>query len=145
MRRQMSSLKSRYIRDGNRRKNSEDPILPLVNIVFLLLIFFMVSGQFKKSDPFALTPPESTSTRETALQDAIIHLSRDGRLALQNAEISRSDLKTRLKAYLAENPNAPVRLKVDRNHKAGEVLTLLLTLREAGLDKVFLLTKTGKS
>ena len=40
-----------------RPRSTEDNILPLINVVFLLLIFFMLAGVLTQSPPFSLTPP----------------------------------------------------------------------------------------
>ena len=45
----------------HRKDNGDDALIPLINIVFLMLIFFMVAGQISKSDAAFVSPPESIS------------------------------------------------------------------------------------
>ena len=69
----------RYLRDA-RPPPSDARILPLINIVFLLLIFFMLAGRFAFHDPFRITPPRSGSERAAAGRDLLVPVAADGRL-----------------------------------------------------------------
>ena len=44
-----------------RPRNEDERILPLINVVFLLLIFFMLAGRLSASDPFQVEPPRSSA------------------------------------------------------------------------------------
>jgi biopolymer transport protein ExbD len=41
----------------HKKNDSDDNLIPLINVVFLMLIFFMVAGQIQKSDAIKLQPP----------------------------------------------------------------------------------------
>lgn len=137
----MKSLKDQMIRP---KKNSEEHILPLINVVFLLLIFFMIAGQLTTQDPFKITPSQSISTREMDNEQAIIHMDQEGNLAFQNEQVSEDALKDKLAVYLEQNPVNILRLKVDQQQKAGKVLSLMTSLRELGIKKVTLITLQEK-
>ena len=47
--------------EAPRKDNSDDQLIPLINIVFLMLIFFMVAGQISEQDAQYIAPPESIS------------------------------------------------------------------------------------
>lgn len=53
-------------------------LLPMINVVFLLLIFFLISAQLTPPEPFAVTPPTATPQDEAA-PDFTLHLSADDR------------------------------------------------------------------
>jgi len=57
-------------------------VLPLINVVFLLLVFFMVAGRLSGGDPFEVTPPESGTEGPAATAPMRVLLAADGRLAL---------------------------------------------------------------
>ena len=46
-------------RRPTRKPDSEERVLPLINVVFLLLIFFMLAGRLSEAELFEVTPPES--------------------------------------------------------------------------------------
>ena len=60
-------------------RNDEERILPLINIVFLLLIFFMVAGRLAASDPFPIVPPHSSSEGMVDTRDLAVFVAADGR------------------------------------------------------------------
>lgn len=133
----MKSLKEQMIRP---QKNSEEHILPLINVVFLLLIFFMIAGQLTTADPYKIDPSRSISASEINKEQPIIHMDRTGNLAFQNKPVSEGGLKQKVASYLKDNPDGVLRLKVDNAQKAGKVLTLMTRLRSLGVKKVSLIT-----
>lgn len=133
----MKNLKEQMIRP---QKNSEEHILPLINVVFLLLIFFMIAGQLTTADPYKIDPSRSISASEINKEQPIIHMDRTGNLAFQNKPVSEDGLKQKVASYLKDNPDGVLRLKVDNTQKAGKVLTLMTRLRSLGVKKVSLIT-----
>lgn len=134
----MVSLKQNLIR---RDKSSEEHILPLINVVFLLLIFFMIAGRLATDDPFDMKAPVSKSSREVNTKIAIVHLGKEGRVAFEHVEVEKSHLEDLVRDYLTRNPDGIIRLKVDGNHKAADVLILMTSLKTAGVKKVSLVTE----
>ena len=104
-------------RTGPRRQASDDDrIMPLINVVFLLLIFFMLAGQLSASDPFEITPPESISTAESGDEEMLILVAEDGRLALNGKAVSEQEMTNILRGAPEasrswENCAKPVYLK----------------------------------
>jgi biopolymer transport protein ExbD len=134
----MKSLKQSL---NKQRKGGEEHILPLINVVFLLLIFFMVAGKLTTSDPFKLDPAKSISETSVENETAIIHMGDSNKLAFQNEEMDKATLLSRLSTYMQDNPDSKIRLKVDGVHSAGDVLQFLTSLRDSGVEKVALLTQ----
>ena len=118
--------------------SADDRILPLVNIVFLLLIFFMVAGQLTRADPFDIAPPRSASEGAAPEGPAIVLVGPDGRLALDGEVMGRGPL-------LAAIPNrvgsdGRLRLKVDGRAEAAGVVDLVAGLKAAGARDIRLMT-----
>ena len=85
-----------------------DPILPLINVVFLLLIFFIMTGALHAVDFFAVDPPVSASETHTALDDTVILVSDDGRLAIGNVAVNEDALQAAVAARLAADADTMV-------------------------------------
>jgi biopolymer transport protein ExbD len=120
-----------------RRIGSEDDrILPLINVVFLLLIFFMVAGRLAVADPFRVEPPRSANGVGADRGPAVVLIGADGRLALDGASVETGALA----AAVAELRPEAVRVKADGAASAGLVVGVLRTLREAGVRQTQLLT-----
>jgi biopolymer transport protein ExbD len=79
-------------RDGfrapRRRLDEDERILPLINVVFLLLVFFMVAGRLTAGDPFPIDPPESASEGSPP-EGRLIAFGPNGELALDGASWAR--------------------------------------------------------
>lgn len=62
------------------RKPRGESIIPMINVVFLLLIFFLLTAQIAPSVPFPVTPPDSRSDQRAQARD-VLHVSATGDLS----------------------------------------------------------------
>ena len=138
-------MSRRWFPSGGRRgpRNDEERILPLINIVFLLLIVFMLAGQLNASDPFRIEPPFSISEGQAKERGMTILMDASGRLALDGAVIEAAALKEEVAARVAGGSIGEVRLKADGEVDAAKVVALLELLRDAGVETLQLLAASG--
>jgi biopolymer transport protein ExbD len=120
------------------RGSDDDRILPLVNIVFLLLIFFMVAGELTRADPFDIAPPRSASEGAAPEGPPLVLAGAGGRLALDGAQMARPALLAALPGRLGAEGR--LRLKVDGRAEAARIVALLAALKAAGARDIRLLT-----
>lgn len=123
-----------------RPKNDDERILPLVNVVFLLLIFFMIAGRLAASDPFATTPPRSASAGAPEPGALVVLVGADGRLALDGTVMEAAALEAAVAARLAAEAGVRVQLKADGGAEATAVVAVMERLRTAGVERLSLLT-----
>lgn len=65
--------------DDPPRRRSEASLLPMINVIFLLLVFFLISAQMTPPEPFAVAPPEVASPgAEVASGRLVLHLDAGG-------------------------------------------------------------------
>lgn len=62
-----------------------ESILPMINVVFLLLIFFLISARLTPPEPFPVTPPDSVAEGKTE-GEIVLFLAADGRLGFRETE-----------------------------------------------------------
>jgi len=129
----------RFPRPAPRRRD-EDGVLPLINIVFLLLIFFMLAGRLAAPDPFEVAPPDSASEGHLAIEDVVVLVAADGRLALDGVEMPAEALQRAVAARVRAVPAVPVRLRADAAAEAIRVVGVMEDLRAAGVERLELLT-----
>ncbi|MEM7171618.1 MAG: biopolymer transporter ExbD [Pseudomonadota bacterium] len=127
-------------RIGGPRKNPE-PLLPLINVVFLLLIFFMLAGRLTAPDAFWVQVPESASQSHAQAEAITILVGQDGRIVLEGLEIENNGLLLAVRNEVEDHPERQVQIKADRGVEAVKVVSILDTLREAGVEKLRLLTE----
>jgi biopolymer transport protein ExbD len=121
----------------------DERIMPLINIVFLLLIFFMVAGRLGASDPFDVIPPETGHAEAARLEGVEILLGADGALALDRREVDRATLMAELARRLGDAPGTRLRLRADQGGEARALVTLMQELRALGAREVTLVTRPG--
>jgi biopolymer transport protein ExbD len=113
--------------------------IPLINVVFLLLIFFMLAGKLGQRDPFELTPPTSNSEHAPTERPATVYVGPDGRTALGGEVTALEALEAAVRERL-DAGSAVVRLKTDEGAEANRVIDVMDALRRAGVERVTVLT-----
>jgi len=124
-----------------RRKDyMSEPMLPLINIIFLMLIFFMIAGTLSQTDPFPVSPPQSISDAATNQDEHVLLIGVAGRLAFNGEVIQRNTLQDQLQDWRAKNPGRLLRVKSDLAVDSVDLIAVLEDARAAGLDRLELLT-----
>ena len=113
---------------------------PLTDVILILLIFFMIAGKLVEADPFEIAPPRSESETPTDIQDILVLVSEDGRVALDGRRIESARLRSAVADRLSTDRSVLVRLKADGQVPATQVITVMEILKEAGVEKLKLLT-----
>ena len=72
-----------------RPKSDDERILPLINVVFLLLIFFMLTGKLAATDPVEATPPRSASEGRIDARELVIVIAANGDIAFDGKKGDR--------------------------------------------------------
>ena len=75
----------------NKTKNKKPNLVPLINIVFLLLIFFMLSGTLTKKDFFQVDPPESYTSANAESPEIIVLISKNNKISIEDNFIKKND------------------------------------------------------
>ena len=122
-----------------RKKSTAENVLPLINVVFLLLVFFMLAGVLEKGERLDITPPETLNAAQPNDTTVVLLVGADGRISFQDEIFQRTDVVGRLKAYFADNPDGRLKLKADAQSDAAMVLALIEELRAVGLKELDLL------
>jgi biopolymer transport protein ExbD len=123
-----------------RPHNDDDRILPLINVVFLLMIFFMLAGRVAALDPFQVEPPRSASAGLLESRETIVLLGADGTLALDGQVMDAEQLADAVAARVDAEGADAFRFKADGRADATRVVEIMEILREAGVGKLRLLT-----
>jgi len=130
------------------RKQREEPRLdltPMVDVVFLLLIFFMISTTFVESPGISIKLPESSSqTVDREPKEIKIYLSQEGDIFYKDKKISLAEYKSVLSEFQADAERTTVLLLADQDSRHGKVVTLMDLARDAGYLKLAIATEQRK-
>ncbi|MEL6258908.1 MAG: biopolymer transporter ExbD, partial [Pseudomonadota bacterium] len=113
---------------------------PLIDVVFILLVFFMLAGAIEPSEPFPLSPAASSSEIRGDVQDFVVLVDADGRIALDDRVLTREDLAQAVNDALVAKPGALIQLKPDSDADAVQVIEIMEEIRDAGAGYIVLLT-----
>ncbi len=123
-----------------KRETITPDLTPLIDVVFILLIFFIVSSVFKKEE-LALVldlPSSQAQALEIKEKEIFIELSSD-KLALFGKEISLEDFDKQLSKI--DNKKRTIIVRIDKNVEYQRVVKILDTLQKYDLNNLSLVTK----
>jgi biopolymer transport protein ExbD len=117
----------------------EDALLPLINLVFLLLIFFIVAGQLT-NEPLPELPGAAQQQQERA-PEADLMVAADGEWNVQGKVLGEEQL---LAALPQPDDSNPLRIAADQSLTMSDLEALLSVLEQGGYTEVLLLTEPGQ-
>jgi len=116
-------------------------ITPLVDVVFLMLIFFMVSTTFNVTSSLKLELPSSHATaQQKELKQVTIAINANGKLFVQDEEVNDNNLRSRILNATHGDPNIRVVLRADADSRHKRVVYVLDTLRGLNMSKIGIAT-----
>ena len=114
---------------------------PLVDVVFLMLIFFMVSTSFTVSNSLKIELPTSKATaQDTQAKEVLISIDASGQLYVQEEAVADGDLRKRILHVSKGDPNMRVVLRADAETRHKRVVYVMDTIRELGMGKLAIAT-----
>ncbi|MGF1633170.1 MAG: ExbD/TolR family protein [Phycisphaerae bacterium] len=122
---------------------AEVPMSPLIDAVFLLLIFFLVATMIKKQvRDVNLTPPESESAQKVIARDdnVVIGIDAQGSYFYEGRPASLNDLFARLRELAETDPTRQIRLDADADAPFENVAALLDMCTFRGIEDVVIRT-----
>jgi len=112
-------------------------IAPLIDIVFLLLVFFMLTSQFVVQMGFPIRLPKAVTSKLVDNLDIVVMVSREGVLYYDAKPITFKMFAE----LLDKNPDARVFIKADKNTRLETIVKIWDICRKKGVEKVHIATK----
>jgi len=136
------------IRPHRHKRNVLVDMTPLIDVVFLLLIFFMVSTTFDRQSQLKVDLPEASATAEEKEEPDIIEVvvDRKGHFYLDNQELVTHDvatLKRALKKASGGRTDMPVRVTSDRQAPFQAVIEVMDAAGQLGMSRLSFLTRAS--
>jgi len=122
------------------RRHRREPsinLAPLVDIVFLLVIFFMVTSTFITPETgLPVDLPQAVSGEARPAGAPVVTVAADGTAYWQGKSLADDELLGKLRSVLAKDPVGTVILRADRKTPHGRVVQVLDIIRRAGAKRV---------
>ena len=124
-------------------RRSAENVVPLINIVFLLLIFFMLAGTLRPVEPFAVDLPGAPVSEigPPAREIPVLSVGASGELALDGRKLHEDELDASLASASRDDS---LQLRADAHLPARHLLPLLERLRNAGVTELELVVSDAR-
>jgi biopolymer transport protein ExbD len=119
-----------------RSKTVEINMAPLIDMVFILLIFFLVTTSFVKEAGVEVDRPTAVSAEAKEKTHQIISVTRDGVIYMEGRSIDIRSIRARMERFLAESPEGAVVIVADKASQTGIVIQVLDQCRLAGVVNI---------
>lgn len=127
------------------QSRKEINLIPLVNVIFLLLTFFMVAGSIDKVDPFPLSLPDASKKNNAKPpRVSVVYMHKDGRIAVNNDLVDRKDLPTIVNTLLLENKSREIVIKADSEVSSKDLIWVMRVIEKIGDADLSIVTKVVK-
>ena len=127
-------------------KVQEEPklmIIPMIDIIFFLLVFFMISTMtMVQQNTFKVGLPQASSAQLDMNQHANITVMADGNIAFNKESLDKEQLIRRVQIELQRNPDLQIILNGDKDVNYGFVIETFDALKQAGVKKLSIAVET---
>jgi len=127
--------------EGEKKVNTQLNIAPLIDVVFLLLIFFMLSSHFVTQPGIKITLPTAQTAKLHSEEDIIIFITKDNHLYLNNEEVMIDTLLDKLRSKIREVEKKSVIIKADEKIDLGLAVKVMDIARQAEAEGLVISTK----
>lgn len=118
------------------RKDVEIAIVNLVDVIFILLIFFIMTTTFSKETGLDITKPSAGSATQLQKENILIGIGKEGTIHLDDRQVDLGMLQAVLRREMAEDAEKSAVIVADRNTDMGVVVDVMDECNLAGVRKV---------
>ena len=124
-------------RSAAAEEGSQIDLTPMLDVVFIMLIFFIVVASFIKEAGVEVNRPDDNQPDNPEDSTSIlVEVASDNQIWMENRRVDIRAVRANIQRLLAEDPEAPVTIKVEKGAEAGIVVDVADAARESGVVAV---------
>ena len=127
---------TRFHQRKGSRESAEIDVAPMMDMVFLLLIFFIVTSTFTRETGLDVNKPDASTAKTLERESVLVGLSREGTIHIHETQVSLEGLRRILDNQVKEDPKRPVIIVADRDAPGGMIVDILDQCNMAKVSKV---------
>jgi len=116
-------------------------LTPLIDVVFILLIFFILSATFQQDSSIPVDRPSANSALQSENQSLSVTIDENGQLWFKEARVTLTKLKTLASIQVQAGPGSNAVIKADKQVPTGKLIEVIDGLRLAGVANVAVATQ----
>ena len=121
--------------------DTEINMTPMLDIVFIMLIFFIVTAVFVKEAGTEVIKPGAETARQQPQVSVLIAVTADGEIWMNRNPVEIEALRTEVEKLYAENPKGTIAIQGDEEADAVLVMKVYDAVRDAGVEKIAIATE----
>ena len=122
-------------------EDAEINMTPMLDIVFIMLIFFIVTAVFVKESGVNVTKPEAESAAIQKSVSILVAIKPDDEIWINRQKTELEAVRTTIEKLHGENPRGTVAIQADKEAKSGLALKVYDAIKSAGVEKVAFATE----
>jgi len=126
---------------AQQEEDTEINMTPMLDIVFIMLIFFIVTAVFVKEAGISVVKPEAEMAELQKQVSILIAVTSDDEIYINRDEVEIDALRTAVEKLHAENPKGSVAIQGDEEADAVLVMKVYDAVRDAGVDTIAIATE----
>ena len=116
-------------------------ITPMLDIVFIMLIFFIVTATFVKESGIDVNRPDANTATQQDRANILIAIDETGAIFIDRRRVEIDALRANIERLHAENPQGTVVIQADENASTKQLVAVMDASREAGVYDVAIATE----
>lgn len=129
---------------SKRVRKSEDSaeidMTPMLDVTFIMLIFFIVTASFVKESGVTVERPLADTGSKQERAAVLVGIDAAGGVFIDNDQVDIRAVRASVEKLLSENPQGTVVIQADKRAKSGDIIAAMTQIREAGAQGVAIAT-----
>ena len=125
-------------RQNRRKSESEVNLTPMLDVVFIMLIFFIVTASFVKESGIEISRPGASTAVRKEKGNILIAISANDQIWMNRRQVDPRALRANIERAHAENPQGAVVIQADKEAKTGLLVQVMDAARSAGVKEISL-------
>jgi len=117
-------------------EGAEIDLTPMLDVVFIMLIFFIVVASFIKEAGIEVNRPDNNQSDPSDATSILVNIRADDQIWMENRRVDARAVRANIQRLLAADPEQGVTIKVEKGAKANTVVDVADAAREAGAGAV---------
>ncbi len=116
-------------------------VTPLLDIVFIMLIFFIVTSTFVREPGIEVDRPEAVTASDRKFAKIIVAISADDEIWINKEEVELAEVRIRVEELIRQNPRSTAVVQADRGSKSRYLVEVVNQIRATGISDVAVSTE----
>ena len=121
---------------AQKEDEAEINMTPMLDIVFIMLIFFIVTAAFVKEAGVQVNRPEASHSMQKPRTSILIAVTENDQVWINRRRVEIKALRTTIEKLHSENPRGTIVIQADQRAKAGLTLEVMDAIKQAGIQEI---------